>query len=53
MVETSADDSQNLLIVIQQLYSEQTINDDQRDQLKGIVKDLSTFLLISHLSISF
>ena len=34
MVENT-DDSQNLLIIIQQLYTEKSINDDQRDQLKG------------------
>jgi len=35
MEKNSVDHSQNLLIVIQQLYSDGSINDDQRDQLKG------------------
>ena len=35
MEKNDADQSQNLLMVIQQLYADQSINDDQRDQLKG------------------
>lgn len=35
MEKNDADHSQNLLMVIQQLYADKSINGDQRDQLKG------------------
>ena len=43
--EEEVDNSQNLLIVIQQLYSEQQINDNERDQLKDMVFDDDVKLL--------
>ena len=44
-VDSEVDNSQNLLIVIQKLYAEKLINDDQRDQLKEMVFDDDAKLL--------
>jgi hypothetical protein len=44
-VDFEVDNSQNLLIVIQKLYAEKLINDDQRDQLKEMVFDDDAKLL--------
>ena len=44
-IDSEVDNSQNLLVVIQKLYAEKLINDDQRDQLKEMVFDDDAKLL--------
>ena len=44
-VDFEVDNSQNILIIIQKLYADKQINDDQRDQLKEMVFDDDAKLL--------